>query len=151
MTRTRVVLLPGMDGTGTLFESLLRTRPPGIAAQVIAYPTDVGAISTLVEHVLERLPTETPYVLVAESFSGPVALQVAARGPSALRGVILCATFVASPLRWFPATLVPAVRGVLFRTAPSLVLEAALLGAYAPPPEGGTPSRAHPCGSVRPG
>lgn len=130
----RVVLLPGMDGTGSLFEPFLRARPPEIDAVVIAYPDDVGDVSVIVEHVLDRLPTDAPFVLVAESFSGPVALQVAARRPAGLRAVVLCATFVTSPLRWFPKALVPAVRGVLFRTTPSRAVDAALLGGNASAP-----------------
>jgi len=43
-------------------------------------------------------------VLVAESFSGPLALDHAAQNPANLRGLILCASFASSPMsrttRW---------------------------------------------------
>jgi pimeloyl-ACP methyl ester carboxylesterase len=47
---------------------------------------------------MAALPVEQPFVLLGESFSGPLALMAAARHPKGLRGVILCATFVNWPL-----------------------------------------------------
>jgi len=39
-----------------------------------------------------------PYFLLAESFSTPVAIQLAATNPNNLKGLILCAGFASSPL-----------------------------------------------------
>lgn len=50
----------------------------------------------LVETAHARLPDEAA-VLVAESFSGPVALTLMARHPSKVRCAVLCATFIESP------------------------------------------------------
>ena len=36
----RLVLLPGMDGTGRLFGPLLAALPPGIDGEPVAYPRD---------------------------------------------------------------------------------------------------------------
>jgi len=36
----RLLLLPGMDGTGLLFEPLVKALPPSLTAHVVAYPTD---------------------------------------------------------------------------------------------------------------
>jgi pimeloyl-ACP methyl ester carboxylesterase len=50
------------------------------------------------EIVMAALPKDQPFVLLGESFSGPLALMAAARHPEGMRGVILCATFVTWPL-----------------------------------------------------
>lgn len=105
----RLVLLPGMDGTGELFAPLLGALPPD-RASVVAYPRDVVlSYDELVAFVVQRLPVEEPFVLVAESFSGPIAVRVAAQHPAGLRGVVLCANFVVGPLP-FSRALVHAVR-----------------------------------------
>ncbi|WP_457676365.1 hypothetical protein [Thiolapillus sp.] len=36
--KQHLVLLPGMDGSGLLFEPLLKAIPKGIAVRVISYP-----------------------------------------------------------------------------------------------------------------
>jgi pimeloyl-ACP methyl ester carboxylesterase len=93
------ILLPGFDGTGILFDALLRALPPSIEPVVVAYPAKRAcSADELVRIALESLPEAEPYVLIAESFSGPIALKAAARharGPSA---IVLCASFVQCPM-----------------------------------------------------
>jgi len=98
-----LVLLPGMHGRGQLFAPLLRELPEHIRTLVVSYPTDKPM--NYLEHldiIMAALPLDEPFVLLGESFSGPLALMTAARKPKGLRGVILCATFVNWPLP-FPA------------------------------------------------
>ena len=93
-----LVLLPGLDGTGDLFQPLVESLSPRIQPLVLAYPESGGqAYSELATYVLERLPKDRPYVLVGESFSGPVAILVAAARPSGLTGLVLCASFARAP------------------------------------------------------
>jgi pimeloyl-ACP methyl ester carboxylesterase len=110
----RFVLLPGMDGTGDLFGPFLRALPPGAVATVVAYPPDrplgYGDLRPLVE---AAIPAEGPYVLVAESFSGPLGILHAADRPPRLRALVLSATFASNPL---PG----AVRGIGVLARPSL-------------------------------
>ena len=47
--------------------------------------------------VLPCLPVDQPYLLLGESFSGPVAMALAARRLQGLIGVALCASFVRNP------------------------------------------------------
>src|SRR6266849_3187287 len=75
-----LVLLPGMDGTGRLFGRFLRALPPAYSPIVVGYPADkVITNDALVEHVQRFLPVDKPFALIAESFSGPIALRVATR------------------------------------------------------------------------
>lgn len=92
---TKLVLLPGLDGTGTLFEPLLSALPRDIDTSIVAYPTHRPlSHHELVEFILGHLPS-APFALLAESFSGPVSIAVAARrAPAAL---ILACSFASNP------------------------------------------------------
>ena len=102
MTAT-LVLLPGMDGTGALFDGFVASMPAGIDVAVIRYPGhESGDYPTLEDLVRDQLP-KLPFVLLAESFWGPIGLSIAADPPAMLRGLILCCTFAKSPVpfgRW---------------------------------------------------
>ena len=96
---TRMVLLPGMDGTGALFGPLLRALPPEVEPSVVRYPRDLPMDrAELQAFVADAMPKGEPYVLVAESFSGPPAILHAAARPPGLRALVLSATFASNPL-----------------------------------------------------
>ena len=94
-----VVMLPGLDGTGAMsvhFLSALQAH--GLATRALALPAEGGQqYPALATWIWPRLP-RSPFVLIAESFSGPLALELAARRPGALRGLVLAATFVRRPV-----------------------------------------------------
>jgi pimeloyl-ACP methyl ester carboxylesterase len=101
MQPMRLVLLPGMDGTGDLFEPLAQamhaTGQHG-AIDVVRYPgTQALGYDELERLVRAQLPTGQPFVLLGESFSGPLAISIAAAPPPGLRGLILCCSFARSP------------------------------------------------------
>lgn len=129
-----LVLLPGMDGTGMLFEPLLDALPADVSARVVRYPTDASlSYEALVTRVLAQLADDEPFVLVAESFSGPIALRVAATRPAGLRAIVLCASFAISPVP-VPAALAKVARPRLLRAAPFSLQAPIMLGAGADAP-----------------
>jgi pimeloyl-[acyl-carrier protein] methyl ester esterase len=92
---TTVLLLPGLDGTGQLFDTT--AAPPGLTLTIVDYPrSTLCSRALLLERILDAVPREGPVVLVGESFSGPLALEVAARVPR-LVGVVLLASFAMRP------------------------------------------------------
>jgi pimeloyl-ACP methyl ester carboxylesterase len=100
--RPTLILLPGLDGTGDLFRPLLQVLPNGLTTRVISYPPDqalsYAAASELVE---KQLAEESSVVLLAESYSGPIALRYASAHSDRVKAVVLCASFICSPLpRW---------------------------------------------------
>jgi pimeloyl-[acyl-carrier protein] methyl ester esterase len=120
-----IVMLPGLDGTGQLLGDFILSLGPDADTLLVAYPTDSEiAYEDLAEFVLQSLPGDKPFVLVAESFSGPVAARVAMQRPSGLVGVVFCASFVSSPL--------PALRrfAALLRFAPVRAIPAAVLAVF---------------------
>jgi alpha-beta hydrolase superfamily lysophospholipase len=93
------ILLPGFDGTGILFAAFVRALPSGVEPVVVAYPADRAcSADELVGIVLANLPENEPCVLIAESFSGPIALKAAALQQRPPVAVVLCASFVQCPL-----------------------------------------------------
>lgn len=110
------VLLPGLDGSGELFAPLLDALGEDVITTVVRYGAEL-TFDEYVESAGKALPERC--VVIAESFSGPVAIAVAARHPAKVRGLVLCATFAVSPFR----TLLRAARFVpkrLFRPSPLL-------------------------------
>jgi len=110
-------MLPGLDGTGELFRPLLDVMPRDLRTRVVAYPTQRAlSYADLLGVIEAQLRDERDAVLVAESFSGPLALWYAAAHADRVRAVILCASFVRPPLpRWLRRFCVP----VLFRVPPT--------------------------------
>src|SRR5450755_3555099 len=93
-----LVLLPGLDGTGKLFAEFVQVLSPKVECVVVAYPKDqpmgYGELEGL---VVSALPNNRPFVLLGESFSGPLAIRIAARAPKGLVGLILSVTFAKNP------------------------------------------------------
>ena len=125
-----VVLLPGLDGTGRLFRRLVNGTPLQFRPQVISYPCDRELDYAQLERLVrEQLTSSAPYIVVGESFSGPLAVALAARPTGALRGIVMVASFVTPPAltvwRYLPWRLV-------FRfPAPALILRRFLMPADA--------------------
>lgn len=92
----KLVLLPGMDGTGLLFEPLL-PHIHNIEVLVLPLPNN-GAqdYKTLAAYVVERLPKED-FILVAESFSGGIAAHLSQQSLPHLKGIIFVASFLSAP------------------------------------------------------
>ncbi len=129
----QLVLLPGLDGTGILFQPFIESLPAGIEPVVIPLPaTEVLDYPDLVTFVAPRLPRSAPFVLLGESFSGPLALQLAAERVPGIVGVILCASFVSNPTV-IPSFLRHLAGPWLFRFTPAFIQAKALLGGYSSP------------------
>jgi pimeloyl-ACP methyl ester carboxylesterase len=128
--RATLVLLPGLDGTEIFFRPLRAALPPRIRVRCLEYPTsgpnDYRALLPLVR---EACLACEDFVVLGWSFSGPLALMLAAEAPPRLRGVILCASFIAPP--WPLARLLRhAVRAPVARMFPLASRALAFFGRY---------------------
>ncbi len=107
-----LVLLPGLNGTAGLFDPLLSVAASEYELMVISYPThQVKSYEELTEYVFEEIGSiKGRFILVGESFSGPIAILLSARSSSGLIGTILVATFVSAPYftlaKYLPWTLI---------------------------------------------
>jgi pimeloyl-ACP methyl ester carboxylesterase len=101
-----------MYGTVGLFSDFAAALPDGVAVQAVEYPNDISlSYAELLELVRSSVPASEPYLIVAESFSTPLAIQFAATHSRNLIGLVLSAGFATSPvrgvLRWLTPFLAP--------------------------------------------
>lgn len=128
-----VVLLPGLDGTARLFDRLLAAASGKLDLRPLQYPPDeVLGYEALEERVRRELPRRGPFLLLGESFSGPLALRIAASPPPGLRGLVLATTFHRAPAA-APIAALKALAPAFFRLPlPRHVVRLLLAGGAAP-------------------
>lgn len=92
----KVVLLPGLDGTGILFEPFLDVRPSGIDVHAIKLRQDSKL--TALDQALEISSTAItePCMLIAESYSGRIAYEIALKN-DLVKHVFFVASFLRAP------------------------------------------------------
>ncbi|MEP7452449.1 hypothetical protein [Phyllobacterium sp. SB3] len=115
--RRRIVILPGLDGTGRLLVEFAEHLRSHFTVDVIAYPVDKPkTYDELMSYVQERLPRDE-YILIGESFSGPLAIRLASQNFPSLKAVVLGASFARLDfpvkglmdklVEWAPRQLIP--------------------------------------------
>ncbi len=116
MLQRRLVLLPGLDGSGRLFGPFIDSVSDLLEPTPLAYPPDRRwGYDDLLPFVIARLPPGSSIVL-GESFSGPLAVMLAAAAPGRVAAVVLVSSFTHLPVprafatlaRWAPAARSPA-------------------------------------------
>lgn len=124
----RAIVLPGLDGGSAMSSELCAHLLADFEVEALDYPTDqaldYGRLEARVRATLHGDPRLA--VLVAQSFSGPVAIRLAADPPPSLRAVVLVATFAEAPaprpLGWL------ARPGLLARPLPAFAVRRFLAG-----------------------
>jgi len=131
---TALVVLPGLDGTATLHAEFVESVSPVFdSVAVVPYPPDESIGYAELEALARAaLPPSAPFVLLGESFSGPIALSIAADPPPNLVGLVLSTTFARYPVPLL-SPFAAFTRFAPVRTLPSSVLSWALLGRWATP------------------
>lgn len=98
--KQKLVLLPGLDGTGKLFADFVQALPAAFETETVRLPENGNFTYSELTFFLRTVTRDSsPFVLVAESYSTPFAIQYAAMNPPNLRGMVLCAGFAKSPIR----------------------------------------------------
>jgi len=91
--------MPGLDGTGNMFQPLISSLGDEIKTYTISYPFDqhlsYDELSGFVRNKLKNFDEQL--VLLAESFSGPVAVKLLQNSLPNIKAVIFSATFCESP------------------------------------------------------
>jgi pimeloyl-ACP methyl ester carboxylesterase len=136
-TRPQLIVLPGLDGTGARLTPFVGVMEQAVTTRIIGYPPDRPlGYAELESLVRQSLPQSGRYWLLAESFSGPIAIRVAADPPRGLAGLILCGTFARNPFPWLRPVRALAVR-MPFKSLPRWLRAPLLWGS-------GDPRRAPP-------
>ena len=94
-----LIFLPGLDGTGISFEPLGQLLPQDVNVIILKYPTDrLLSFEETVQCAKDQIPGNGKEAIVlAESFSGPVAIALIGSGLLKAKCLILCSTFARSP------------------------------------------------------
>jgi len=109
--KTTLILLPGLNGTAGLFKPLLDSVQDHFVVLPVSYPTQQEmSYQELTAFVCSEIESvKGNFIILGESFSGPISLFVAEKKPQGLLGVILVATFIRAPNfrvgRFLPWTL----------------------------------------------
>ena len=128
-----LIVLPGIDGLAEFRAEFVRRMSEQMHTTAISYPTDASlGYDELTRMVRALLPTDHPYLLLAESFSGPVAVRIAAEPPEGLRGIVLCGTFIANP-RPILGRLAGVLNLLPVKAIPRRLLSLLMLGRWATP------------------
>jgi len=102
------LFLPGMDGTAQLYHRLMQALPPAWRKSAIPYPGNARVPYEKLLRMVQANASEEPFLLIAESYSTPLAISYAATRPKNLKALVLCGGFASSPvsgLRWLAAQL----------------------------------------------
>lgn len=105
MNSIRTLIFPGLDGTTDLLEEFCYTASDGYDPIPIELPNGISSYEDLVELLSDEVDDGVKTLIVAESFSGPLALLLASNYPDAVAGVVLIASFVTPPIGWFTSIL----------------------------------------------
>jgi pimeloyl-ACP methyl ester carboxylesterase len=122
----KIVLLPGMDGTGLLYRDFVRHAPAGFETEIVRLPDEPLSYGELARRIAPALAPGC--VVVAESFSGPIGIRLARMAP--IGALVLCNSFVAPPV---PSILRFLALPLLFRLpVPAAAVRRWMAGADAP-------------------
>lgn len=92
-------MIPGIDGTGMLYSPLQQAMGYRCRTTVLPFQDEV-TLEEYIESFSAQLPKHR-VLLLAESFSGPIALGLLAKFPGRFQAAILSAAFARSPYSSF--------------------------------------------------
>src|SRR5260370_42499627 len=86
---TKLVLLPGLDGIGSLLRDFREALDPSVGTMIVPYPCDRDMDYGGLEGIARSfLPRRKPFPLLAESFSGTIQISISAYRPTGPAGLI---------------------------------------------------------------
>lgn len=126
-----VFLLPGLHGHGGLFAGLESALSETCLVQRVDLPQKGSQrYDKLAEWLANKLDEcadkNTKRILVAESFSGPLALRIAGMRPDLISGVVLAASFCDAPV--YPGIALLPLRPLFMVNPPKKALQHFLMG-----------------------
>ena len=130
-----LIFLPGLHGTAELFEDLidhLNLLDLNFRSTLISYPTDLdqsyqALFRWLCSHIaLDQQNSDAKTVIIAESFSTPLALKLADKFPQQISAVVIAGGFCASPAN--PGFAILPLRPLFMLSPPRSVVRQLLTG-----------------------
>lgn len=98
--KTDVILLPGLHGSTALYDALVASAPPWARCRALPLPDDgAQGFDAIAERLAPALRPLEGFVLLAESFSGPVAARLTRMLAGRVGLLVLCNPLTVAPLR----------------------------------------------------
>jgi pimeloyl-ACP methyl ester carboxylesterase len=111
--RADVVLLPGLHGSRALFSSFIALAPAWASCLPLALPTVGGqSFDEIADAILPALRPLEGFVLLGESFSGPIAARLSAQLGQKVALLVLCNPVVEMSVQVPERILAPIVTSV---------------------------------------
>lgn len=98
MTKPQIVFLPGLDGNGFYLSALQGLLRDYADCVIMQYPCEIMDYNELCRWVLTQLDDKSGYIIIAESFGGPLGLKLAYALQARAKALILSSTFAKPPL-----------------------------------------------------
>lgn len=130
MATREIVLLPGLDGTGELFARLESYLASELDVTIVRYPDDPSLGYAGYETIVRQAIGSRKVMLLGESFSGPVAVCVAATLGRQIEAVLLAATFLKNP---WPSWIIRRATSIDPQATPAKFRDRILMGAHGDP------------------
>ncbi|KJY98982.1 MULTISPECIES: alpha/beta fold hydrolase [Pseudoalteromonas] len=93
----KIILLPGLDGTGYLFKNLMKELPSTLSVEVISY-SSISSLSYYGQaQEIATLHSDEDVLIVGESYSGRVAYELCHLLGERVKGLVFLASFVSKP------------------------------------------------------
>src|ERR1700676_1850144 len=106
---------------------------PRIGTILVSCPNEVPRSHDELETLVAAgRPADRPFFLLGESFSGPLAIRIAARQPAWLAGLILCVTFASNPYPWAGAGAGPLAAYLPLKSLPRWIRAPLMWGSASP-------------------
>lgn len=94
----KIIILPGLDGTGLMLSDFEHSLNKYHDAEIIIYPHDrKSSYDELTEIIIPKLPTHEDYIVIAESYAGPLSILIAQQKLPHLSAIIFAASFANRP------------------------------------------------------
>ncbi len=93
----KLVFLPGLDGTGLLFNRLIDALPKDLSIEIFSLDEIAGDTYYEQANELAKRFENENIIIVAESYSGRIAYELCGILGNKIKGIVFLASFISSP------------------------------------------------------
>jgi pimeloyl-ACP methyl ester carboxylesterase len=95
--KVKLILIPGMDGTGLLFEPLIKLMNDDYDYEVICLNAFKNSSAAATLNIIEKAIGDEEVIVIAESYSGHIAHQLSLNSNLDIKHIIYAASFLENP------------------------------------------------------
>jgi pimeloyl-ACP methyl ester carboxylesterase len=126
----KILLLPGMDGTGVMFEPFINHAPKSAQIKVIKLIQDVGVTYREQAEVIAHGIIGENVTIIAESYSGVIAHELIKLAPNSIKHMVFAASFLDRPSIMLPLANIAPNFMLNHSLYPDFIVSRVLFGRY---------------------